>query len=171
MIGMMLIVFLFYLGLTNNLAWNNLLTGLVIAVSIVTLLRPSAGQNPILGAVPLSQAVRDLSLIGMLRKIPALIQYLFFLIKDLLLSGYQVARIVFSKNLDIKPGVIAIPAGCESELARALSAHAITLTPGEMVIEMDGDTLYVHCLDATHAEEYSAQAQQLRQQLLRKIIV
>jgi multicomponent Na+:H+ antiporter subunit E len=63
-----------------------------------------------------------------------------------------------------------IPSGCDSELATALSAHAITLAPGEMVVEIgEGGIMYTHTLDVTQAAEYVAEAQQLRRELLRKI--
>jgi multicomponent Na+:H+ antiporter subunit E len=51
-----------------------------------------------------------------------------------------------------------------------LSAHAITLTPGELVLGIDDQgVLYVHCLDVTQSAAYAAEAQQLRQELLSKI--
>jgi multicomponent Na+:H+ antiporter subunit E len=70
----------------------------------------------------------------------------------------------------VKPGIIAIPSDCDSELATALSAHAITLAPGEMIVEIGKDgTMYAHALDATRAAEYVQEAQDLRRGLLRKI--
>jgi multisubunit Na+/H+ antiporter MnhE subunit len=65
---------------------------------------------------------------------------------------------------------VAIPVKCESDLNRALSAHAITLTPGEMVVEVAEDgTMYTHMLDATDADEHVREAQELRETMLNKI--
>ena len=55
-------------------------------------------------------------------------------------------------------------------MATALSAHAITLAPGEMVVEIgEGGVMYTHTLDASQAADYVAEAQDLRRELLRKI--
>ena len=83
----------------------------------------------------------------------------------------MVARSVWSRNLNIQPSIIEIPSGCESELATALSAHAISISPGELAVEIGTDgVIYTHVLDVTHSAEYQQQAQQLRNDLLSKII-
>lgn len=144
-----------YLVLTTNLEIGNVITGLIIATFVVWLIRPEAHQVS-------------------WRQIPtaalALGRYILVLIYDLVVSGVQVARIVLDPALPIKPGIIAIPSKCRSEMASALSAHAITLTPGESVIEMDEDgVMYTHCLDAAQSEEVVEQAQNMRVNLLEKI--
>lgn len=150
-------MFLLYLALTSNLAWNNLVVGLLLAAGLSGLLRPSLKPFP-------------------WRRLPgallATFRYLLALLIDLITSGIQVARIVLDPRLPIQPGVVAIPSGCKSELATALSAHAISLTPGELVVEIDDNgVMYTHCLDATRAADYVAEAQQMRRELLEKIFV
>jgi multicomponent Na+:H+ antiporter subunit E len=100
----------------------------------------------------------------------ALARYVLVLIYDLVVSGVQVTRIVLNPSLPIKPGIIAIPSNSRSEMASALNAHAITLTPGESVVEIGEDgVMYTHCLDAARSEEVVEQAQTLRVDLLEKI--
>jgi multicomponent Na+:H+ antiporter subunit E len=100
-----------------------------------------------------------------------LFRYAILIIVDMLTSAYQVAQIVLNPKLPIRPGIVAIDSGCQSELATALSAHAITLTPGEMVVAMDEHgILYTHTLDIDRSAEYAEQAQSLRRNLLSKII-
>jgi multisubunit Na+/H+ antiporter MnhE subunit len=144
-----------YLALTANLELSNIIVGLLLATAIILLLRPE--RRPV----------------NLKRTIPAAIafgRYLLILIYDLLVSGIQVARIVLDPALPIKPGVVAIPSGCESELGTALSAHAVSLTPGELVVEIDErGVMYTHCLNATGAEQYIAAAQKLRRDMLEKI--
>jgi multicomponent Na+:H+ antiporter subunit E len=108
------------------------------------------------------------------RRIPtslaALAVYIVILTWDLIMSGIQVARIVLSPSLPVRPGVTAIPSGAHSELDKALSAHAITLTPGEVVIEMDNQgVMYTHCLDLEATKKHAGDAQKLRIELLKKI--
>ncbi len=144
-----------YLLLTANLQASNILLGLLIAAGAATLVRPDSPPYDI-------------------RRLPgaawALIRYLVILAADIIKSGLIVARIVLTPSLPIKPGIIAIPSHCKSDLAVALSAHAVTVTPGELVVEIGDDgVLYTHTLDASKADEYRAEAQQLRQDLLCKI--
>ena len=144
-----------YLALTSNLELSNLVLGLLVAVGLTLLLRPPRGTFE-------------------LRRLPgagvALGRYLFVVVSDAIKSGLVAARLVLDPALPVKPGIIAIPSDCDSELATALSAHAITLAPGEMVVEIGEDgTMYAHALDATRAVEYVAEAQEQRRALLRKI--
>jgi multicomponent Na+:H+ antiporter subunit E len=100
----------------------------------------------------------------------ALVRYLVKLIYDVITSGIQLARIVLDPALPIKPGIVSIPSECETEMGTALSAHAITLAPGEMVIEIDDKgVMYTSCLDTTNSEKYVEDAQKIRKDLLQKI--
>lgn len=148
-------LWLVYLALTANFRLNNLVLGLLIAIGLTLLMRPPRGTFE-------------------LRRMPvallALGRYLFVVLVDAVKSGIVAARLVLDPDLPVKPGIIAIPSGCDSELATALSAHAITLAPGEVVIEIGKDgVMYTHTLDATRAVEYVEEAQQMRRELLRDI--
>ena len=97
-------------------------------------------------------------------------KYLAILAYDLIKSGIVVARLVLTPKMHLRQGIVAITAECDSELSTALSAHAITLTPGELVVEMDDEgVMYTHFLDVTEADKYMAEAQELRKDLLEKI--
>ncbi|MDX1415484.1 MAG: Na+/H+ antiporter subunit E [Candidatus Promineifilaceae bacterium] len=145
-----------YLALTGNFQLSNIVAGLIISTFVVWLLRM---EN------------KPLSLRAFFPAAWALVKYIVVLMIDLVISGLQVARIVLSPKLPIAPGNIAIPTRCSTDLAQALSAHAITLTPGEMVVEMgERGVMYTHALDATDADEYVAQAQEKREQMLIKIM-
>lgn len=147
--------FLVYLGLTANLELSNLFLGFLLAVGITGLVQPER----------IKVDMRQMAIF-----LWSFIQYLAILVYDLLKSGITVARIVLSPSLPIRPGIVAIPTEMSNDWAIALNAHALTLTPGEMVVEIDKQgILYTHCLDATHAEKYILEAQTLRQKLLRNI--
>ncbi len=149
-------LWLIYLALTANLEWSNLVLGLLVATGLTLVLNPPRGNFKL----------RDLPV-----ALWALARYILVIAVDVAKSGVATARIVLDPALPVKPGIIAIPSGCSSELATALSAHAITVAPGEMVVEIGQDgTMYTHALDATHAGEYVVEAQRLRRNLLRKII-
>lgn len=150
-----LILLVIYLALTGNLQASNLVLGLLVAGAATVLLRPQPGRME-------------------LRRLPAAIwatvRYIAILAADVVRSGISVARIVLDPKLPIQPGIITIHSGCRSELANALSAHALSITPGELVIGIGADgAMYTHCLDATHSAEYTAEAQAMRRDLLSKI--
>jgi len=144
-----------YLELSSNFELSNIIVGLMIVTGIVKLIRPRR----------LPTDLRHLP-----SSVFALMRYLVKLLYDVIASGIQVARIVMDPALPIKPGIVSISSGCESEMGTALSAHAITLAPGEMVVEMDEKgVMYTSCLDTTNSEKYIEDAQKIRNDLLQKI--
>jgi multicomponent Na+:H+ antiporter subunit E len=144
-----------YLLLTQNLEFRNLLLGLMLAIGLTFLFRP---------------AKRSLDLKRIPRALFSGVRYLGVLLYDMLSGGIFVARIILRREIDLQPGIIAVPSGCESELANALSAHAISLAPGELVVEIDeAGVMYTHALDVSRSREYIEDAQQLRTKLLRYI--
>jgi multicomponent Na+:H+ antiporter subunit E len=150
-------IWLAYIALTGVLDWGNFLLGLAVATGIAWLLHARPGP------VAWHRLPRAFYALG---------RYLLLLAYDLVVNGIEVARIVLSRSLPIAPGIVAIPSNCQSELATALSAHAISLSPGELVVEIDqSQVMYTHCLDAEQADRYVVQAQELRRRLLADIFI
>lgn len=152
-----LIVWVVFLSLTSNLQVFNLGVGLIVAFFVSRIF---------------SLRFRKISIGLIPQALLAFLQYCFILVIDLIGSGVQVARIVFNPELPINPGIIAIPVRCDTELANALSAHAITLTPGQLVIEMDEHgVMYTHVLDISQEKDMIRHAQTQRRDLLRRIFL
>jgi multicomponent Na+:H+ antiporter subunit E len=152
-------LWLVYMALTQKPSGNifpNLVFGAIIAVLVSLLFPPRSRPFDWSGVVPF--------IIGLL-------QYAWLVIQDMFKSAYNVAKIVLDPKLPIRPGIIAIKAGCTSEKATALSAHAITLTPGEMVVAIgENGILYTHTLDIVRSQEHAEDAQKLRRNLLSKLV-
>ncbi len=147
---------LIYLALTANLTPLNVVVGVLVATAVTFLLPGHRDWQLSWRAWP------DANL--------AFVRYVVMLMGDLVVSGVQVARIVLSPKMPIRPGIIAIPSQTSSDLATAFSAHAITLTPGELVVEIaENGIMYTHCLDVQQAAITLAEAQQERRELLEKI--
>lgn len=114
------------------------------------------------------------------RKLPgqfvALMWYLGLLLVDIVRSGFDVARRVLRPTMDISPGVIAVHTQDESNngMISALSAHGITITPGEMVIdflELENRTvMYVHALDEEDSRAKAKANQTKRLKTYRRIL-
>ncbi|WP_370575274.1 Na+/H+ antiporter subunit E [Methanomethylovorans sp.] len=84
-------------------------------------------------------------------RIISIIRYLMVLIKEIIKANIVVAKIVTKPKINIKPGIIAVPIRCKTDLGITGIANTITLTPGTITVDISDDhsVLYVHCLDAS----------------------
>ena len=77
------------------------------------------------------------------------IPYGFWLILEILKSNIDVCKRILNPSLPIKPALIKVLASQQGELAKVTYANSITLTPGTISIDVDGDTIEVHALADT----------------------
>lgn len=111
-------------------------------------------------------------------QIIGLIVYIVRLSIDVFLSGLDVAGKILQPRMPIDPAVQIISTQDDSNnaLISALSAHSITITPGELVIDYavdeDGNTtMLVHTLDKNSSTiEKLAEEQTARIKLIRQIL-
>ncbi len=75
-------------------------------------------------------------------------------VKELVLSGWRVARLVTSPRMDLRPGIFAYPLKVSSDFEITLLANLITLTPGTLSVDVSPDrrTLYVHAIDCADVD-------------------
>lgn len=148
----------FWMGITNIVTLESFLVGFVLSVGGLVLFRPQ----------PWSIAWHKLP-----GQLIALTIYIIMLYRDILLSGIDLARRIFSRDMKLKPGIIAVPIQDpdKSPVIAALSADIVTLTPGELVVEIeDNSVMYVHCLDIETAEAEAVAEQTRRLKLLQRIL-
>jgi multicomponent Na+:H+ antiporter subunit E len=125
-----LTLLLIWLVLNDSLAIEIVLTGVVIAA--------------VLGVVFSSYArvYQDI------RWTPRVIIYAFAFLGtflwELVKANLNVARLVFSPRIHIRPGIVEIKTQLKSSMGRMALANAITLTPGTLVVDIRDDTLFVH---------------------------
>lgn len=72
--------------------------------------------------------------------------YWVWLVKEMLKSNLNVARIILSPKLPISPIMVPFRACMKSDLARMIYANSITLTPGTITTGTEGDILRIHAL-------------------------
>ncbi|MCY3781226.1 MAG: Na+/H+ antiporter subunit E [Chloroflexi bacterium] len=106
-----------------------------------------------------------------------LLAYILYMAKEILVAGLNVARIVLSPNMPIKPGISIINTGdeAEDELISAISAHGITITPGELVVDFQetrdvGVLMIVHSLNTDESESNLERDQQMRLKRIKGIL-
>lgn len=126
-------VFLGGLAMTSSLAKNELITGLVVAllIAFVSMTRVQA-----LDGLKVSVWLPFYFL-----------RYLFVFLLALIRANFDVARRVISPHLDIKPAIVNVHTELHSDLGRMWLANSITLTPGTLSVDVEGDTLKVHWID------------------------
>lgn len=106
-------------------------------------------------------------------QIAALVIYVVTLCRDIWNSSIDVAKRVLDPNLPMNPGIITIATQDEdaSDMVAAFSAHGITITPGELVVDFDGShAMYVHCLDVEASSQNGDAAQTKRLKLMHRIM-
>lgn len=92
----------------------------------------------------------NFSLLKLPGQLFATLVYSLFLTWDILQAGIDVALRVFGVR-PLNPGIIAVSTQDEedNDVIDGLSAHGITITPGQLVVDFseDRNTMYVHALD------------------------
>lgn len=148
---------LMWVTLSNQATPSALFVGYVFGVAVLWVLRANTSIED--EGSPLRLTRLPVMLWAMLR-------YGVFMAWEILLSGLDVARRILRETPDIAPAIHRVPVGLDNPLVAALSAHAITITPGSLVIDFEDDerTMIVHVLDtrAVTAERLAReQAQRL----------
>lgn len=131
----------FWLLLNGSLATDVLVVGLIAALVITLLFRDSLAVVSEFRATPRA-----------LITAPA---YVFYFIKELVRSNLRLASIVLSPALPLRPGIVKVRTRLKSRMGRLLLANSITLTPGTLSVELDGEWLYVHWV-TVEAEDVDA---------------
>jgi multicomponent Na+:H+ antiporter subunit E len=84
------------------------------------------------------------------------VAYVPWLLKEIVVANIQVMRIVIHPRLPIDPVVVRLRSGLASDLAVTALGNSITLTPGTVTVDVDGDELVVHALTRESARSVLA---------------
>jgi multicomponent Na+:H+ antiporter subunit E len=69
--------------------------------------------------------------------------FLYYCVK----ANLDVAVRVLHPDLPIRPGIVRVRTNLVSPMAKTFLANSITLTPGTLTIDIDGQELYVHWIN------------------------
>lgn len=157
-LSMAVVLSIVWMGVTARVSAESFAVGFVVGALIVGLIgtRKAATIQPT--RLP--------------RQVFSLIAYVLLSFVEITRSSFDVARRVLDPKLPMQPGIVAIPTQDpdQDETIAALSAHAITITPGQLAVEFDGaKVMYIHCLDVASAQT-ADQEQAARLKRLRAIL-
>lgn len=115
---------------TGEFTLGNLIIGMVLGYFMLWLARRVLGET------------------NYFRKVPQVLKFAGFYIKQMVLSNLRVAYDVVTPNHYMTPGVIAVPLDAKTDSEITLLANLISLTPGTLSLTVSDDrsTLYVHCM-------------------------
>lgn len=81
------------------------------------------------------------------------VTYWGWLVKEIVLSAWQVTKIILSPRLPISPTTLEVQSKSPSEVGRVLFANSITLTPGTLATDVDDNGIIrVHALTQEGAQ-------------------
>lgn len=121
---------LFWVLLNGSLAWDVVAVGLVASLLIAVFFHGHMGWFSELRLTP--------------KALITTVAYVFYYMKELVKSNVNVASIVLSPRLPVKPGIVTVRTRLKNPMGRMLLCNSITLTPGTLTVDMDGDLLHIH---------------------------
>ncbi|GAB6042696.1 Na+/H+ antiporter subunit E [Endothiovibrio diazotrophicus] len=129
---------LFWVMLAGSLAADVLLVGAAVSLAIALLFRDG------LSFFTEFRFTREAIVAGFL--------YYGYFFKELIRSNFKLAAIVLSPSLPIAPGIVKVHTNLKSRMGRLMLANSITLTPGTLTVELEGEWLYVHWVTVESAD-------------------
>lgn len=140
---LLVVLALFWVGVTEALTPLNFLVGLGIAWVVLLITVPSA----------------ESALVNLLQKIVtksiALVRFGLFFAYELLTANLRMAADIIRPRMLMRPGILAIPLDVTRDGEITLLANMITLTPGTLSLDVSPDrrTLYVHVVNTRNDPE------------------
>jgi multicomponent Na+:H+ antiporter subunit E len=127
-----LVLFAFWLVLSGSLHPVDLAMGLVVSAALGQWAARAlwTGDVPVLS---IRQAVR-------------LVPYLVVLGRTIVAAAAHVAVLVLDRRLPVHPVMLTYRSRLTRDIARIAFANSLTLTPGTLAVDVDGDTFRIHCL-------------------------
>lgn len=96
------------------------------------------------------------------RTLVTLVKYTFLYIPlflwKLVLANFQMAKMVLSPTLPIKPGFVVLKTGLKSDIAKLSLANSITLTPGTLSLDIENEEVLIHWVKVEGETEAEHQA-------------
>lgn len=129
-----LFLFVLWLVLNGQITLEICLFGLVIAAAVLLF------SVRILGYDPRKEG-------HFVRRIGWYLYYTLILVYEVVKASFHVMRIILQPHPHYEPAIVRIRVPFAQEVSRVFLANSITLTPGTVTIDQEGDDFVVLCLD------------------------
>ncbi len=137
--------FIVYIVFTGSLRLYDIVTGIIVSVTIGLITANVVIENP-------SKALSPIRLLWLF-----VYSLKYFLVSEVV-SHIDVIRRALSPRMPLNPGIVRVPYETSSDYGEALVACSITNTPGTVVVDIDKDRkiFYVHWIDVKTVEPIKA---------------
>lgn len=122
-----------------------------------------------LGYAALAMLQKEFVLLeGYAQRLPRLLGFFAFFIKELVKANLKVAFDVLTPPWHMQPGVIALPLKAKTDLEITMVANFISLTPGTLSLDVSDDrqVLFVHAMFLQDEEELFASLYEVERRIL-----
>ena len=90
---------------------------------------------------------------ALLRQLPKLPGYWLWLLKEIVTSTLDVAKIILSPSLPISPTLVELKTLPKTDVGKVILGNSITLSPGTVTINLSDGKILVHCLTQAGAKD------------------
>lgn len=120
-----LVLFAFWLIFSGHF------TPLFLGLGIASVLGVILMRQRLMRVVPFSEQFATKSRLNFLKSV----RYFFWLVGQIIISNFAMARIILSPRLNIKPHFVEVPVKQKTLLGEVIFANSVTLTPGTISAE------------------------------------
>lgn len=89
---------------------------------------------------------------ALLTLIPRLPGYWLWLLREIVISSIDVAKIILSPSMPISTTMVSLTAATQTEVGLVILGNSITLSPGTVTVDVHEGQLLVHCLTSESAQ-------------------
>jgi len=149
--------FLLWLLLTMTVNLDHLIVGVIVVLSGTVIFGGYFTDKPL-------KLLQPHRWVWFIVYIPVFIWYM-------IKANLDVAYRVLHPQMPLKPGIVKIKTSLKTNTAKVFLANSITLTPGTMTCDIDGDYLYIHWIwvESTDIDRASQIIAQKFERFLRRI--
>lgn len=90
---------------------------------------------------------------AIVRQLPRLPGYWLWLLREIVVSSIDVAKLILTPSLPISPTVVVLKAKARTDVGQVILGNSITLSPGTVTLDVHEGELLVHCLTSDSARE------------------
>lgn len=125
----------FWIILNGRITWDVLLVGIIVTVLV------SLFTYKLLGFSWKKER-------KVWSKLPQIIGYFITLVIEVIKANVQMIALILSPKIEINPQILYFKSPVRSDAAKVALANSITLTPGTITVELEGDQYAIHAIDA-----------------------
>ena len=81
------------------------------------------------------------------KRFPRMLGYICYLVREVFKSAFATIRLIWSPKQVVEPVVVSFQTKLKSGWGKVVLANSITLTPGTITVNVQGDRMLVHCID------------------------